>query len=113
MARPKKPKSAYYHVWTMRDGTIVMAIPTRNPSKQRGKHGPPTDEDGCHTWSEWDDDAHAWTDWAKSVVRGAMVNQINLKKTLRSRVEPRLDRIEQQLAAITATLQRLEHPTGE
>ena len=53
-------------------------------------------------------DAHAWTDWAKAVVRGATVNQINLKKTLRARVESRLDRIEKQLADIAA---RLDEPS--
>ncbi len=112
MPRTKQAKTAYYHVWAMKDGTVVMAIPTRKPSKQRGKHGPPADEDGCHAWSEWHDDAHAWTDWAKAVVRGASVNQINLKKTLRARVECRLDRIEKQLAEIAVLLRQGNRTPG-
>lgn len=97
---------AYYSVYATRDGTIVMALASRKPSKQPRKHGPAFDEDGCFNWNDWDWDGHAYSDWAKAVVHGAVVNHLNLKKTLRSRVEVRLDRIEQQVATLAAAIEQ-------
>lgn len=103
----RNQRATYYHVWVMKDGTIVMALPGRKPSQPGGRRKPVVDEDGCHTWSEWCDHEHKWTDWANSVVKGAITNQLNLKRTLRARVEPRLDRIEGRLDALSKAIESL------
>ena len=100
-----KPKPAYFSVHALRDGTIVMALLTERPRRHAGERGPITDEDGCHGW--FVDKPHDWQSysiWGKSVVYGAMVNQLNLKRTLRSQVEVRLDRLESSLERIEKLL---------
>ncbi|MCC6270615.1 MAG: hypothetical protein IT190_05010 [Microbacteriaceae bacterium] len=103
-----KVRPAYYSVYAARDGTIVMALPSRKPARHSRERGPVADEDGCFNWSEWDHERQGYTDWANGVVHSAIVNQLNLKKALRAHVESRLDRIEASLAEMAAVLRLLE-----
>lgn len=113
MPRPKKPKPAYYHVFASPDGTIAIALPRPRPKRKPGAKQLPFDEDGCFNWSDWDWNQPGITDWTKTVTYGAIANNLNLKKTLRARVENRLDRIEATLAEVAAGLRRLEERDGQ
>lgn len=100
----KKPKPAYYRVWSASDGTVLLALPgPKSPKNPRGP-GSDYDEDGCSCHYEWDESVLGYREWAVAVARGAVVNNLNLKKTLRARVENRLDRIEAALAEVVAIL---------
>lgn len=104
MRKYMRIRHAYYSVYAAPDGTIVMALPTRKPSKQSFERGPVVDDDGCHGWHEWDESIPRYSSWARGVVRGAVENNLNLKKTLRAQIEPRLARIEATLDQVLAKL---------
>lgn len=105
-------KASYYQVWSMKDGTVVMALPTREVSPNPGTRKPAVDRDGCHGWNKCHDGEHKWSDWANSVVKGAIVNQINFKRLLRAEVEPRLERIERQMSDLNETIRQLAEQRG-
>ncbi len=102
-----KPQPAYYSVHSTPDGTIVLAMPTRKPHRVPRSRKPPYDEDGCHNWFRWDWDDPGRTDLAKSISYTALACQLNLQKTVRAQIEPRLDAIEKRLVELTVLVDRL------
>jgi hypothetical protein len=97
-----KPKLTYYSVHAVPDGTICIAMQARKPSRRnRSRKSSEPDEDGCFNWYIASaDDIRRLSDWAKAAAHGAIVNRLNLKKVLRSQIEPRLNDLEKCLHTI-------------
>lgn len=103
-----KTKPAYYSVHVTKDGTIVLAMPCPKPHQSPRSRRPEHDEDGCRGWYPWDLRKTNFSEMGKTVALGALASHLNLKKTLREKVEPRLQTIESRLDEMAAVLSRLE-----
>ncbi len=108
-----RPKTAYYWVWALKDGTIVWANQTRKPSK-----GTPDaariDEDGIYRWTiEKTENFARISDWGKAAWHGAVANRLNLKRLIREEVQSRLDSLGAQLDDLAQSLGRIEQKLNE
>lgn len=104
--RPVRHPS-YYFVQALKDGTICFVCEARKPYTRRGTERKFIDEDGC--FGSWECDASypgKEPDANRIILMTAIANKLNTKKALREMVDKRLDRIEQQLAAITRLLEQ-------
>jgi hypothetical protein len=73
-------------VFSLKDGTPFMAFPTQKPlDSRRGK----IDEDGIWHWTEHGEiDLNTFIDSARHIVYSTIANSINVKRTIRTQVEP-------------------------
>ncbi len=105
-----KKKPVYYHVFVAEDGTILDVRQTYKPRKSSMRPRIKIDEDGVHTeWTQSLDDWNSFSDWAKGSYTTTMATRLNLRRTLRELVLPRLDGVERQLASIQEKLDRIEN----
>ncbi len=104
-----RSKTSYYSVIATKDGTICYAFETRKPTKTKNCRSPRIDEDGIWRWSaQSEDEVRNFTDGGKGVFHSAVVNRRNLKRIVRHQIEPRLDRLEQQIKTLSTQMERLE-----
>lgn len=101
-----KPKSAYFSVHALQDGTIVLAVPTRKPMKTK-KSKPSIDEDGIWRWF-LEDTPDRFGDRGKSAWYSAVTNCLNTRRIIRQRVEPKLVELIDRLEAVQKQITRLE-----
>lgn len=110
--RPRK-RPVNYWVQALRDGTIVFAAAQRRPYHKKGTPKPFIDEDGCFAWSRFHQPVLAkLTDAQRIIAVLSMTQNLNTKKLLREQVEARLKRIERQLEAVVASLDRIAPHNG-
>lgn len=108
--RPRK-RPVNFWVQALRDGTIVFASSQRRPYHKKGRPKQFIDEDGCFGWSLFDQPVLAkLTDTQRIIAVLSMTQMLNTKKLLREQVESRLERIEKQLEAVVAKLDRIAPP---
>jgi hypothetical protein len=93
---------AYYSVHATKDGTICLALETRKPRKTKGPRPPQIDDDGIWRWFDQSgEEVRKFTDWGKGVHHTAVVTRLNVKLIVRQQIEPRLDRVEQQIKTLS------------
>lgn len=107
-----KRKKAYYYVHALRDGTIWLATLSRKPRK-KPRQKLEIDEDGIYDWWLDEDIPHNMTDWAKSVRWGTVATALNVRRTVREQIEPKLNAVLERLAGIEKRLSRIEGTTNE
>lgn len=84
-----------------------MAMPERRPYRARRS------KDGCYGWRRWDEKQLGVTEWAMGVMRGAVVNRLNLTRVLRQQIEPKLDAIIERLDRLEALANGAGQPTND
>jgi hypothetical protein len=100
---------AYYCVRATKDGTICFAHATHKPRRTKGSRPPRIDEDGIWQWfDQTDEEVRSFTDWGKGVHHTAVVTRLNVKRIVRQQIEPRLDRVEQQIMTLSEQMNRVE-----
>jgi hypothetical protein len=104
-----RSKKTYYSVIATKDGTICYAFETRKPRKTKNSPSPRIDEDGIWRWSNQSaEEVRDFTDWGKGVFHSAVVTTLNVKRIVRHQIEPRLDRLEQQIEILSEQMNCLE-----
>ena len=104
-----RSQKAYYSVRAAKDDTICFAHATRKPRKTKGSRPPRIDEDGIWQWShQSDEEVRTFTDWGKGVHHTAVVTRLNVKRIVREQIEPRLERLEQQIKTLSEQMNRVE-----
>lgn len=102
-----KLKKAYFSAHALRDGTIVLAIPTRKPRKTRYET-PSIDEDGIWRWYVDDGNTGSYNDVGKTVWLCSVSNCLNTRRIVRQQVEDKLVKVLDRLEAVQAQLDRME-----
>jgi len=104
-----KAKLTHYEVHALKDGCVLLAVPTRKPSSRtRGGEAVRIDEDGIHQTHVIALDT--FTQGIPEVSRmahAAIAGRLNTRRAIRDLVHPRLDQLEQRLERIEAKLDRL------
>ncbi len=104
-------KKVYYRAHAVQDGTIYFVVPTRKPRKTRLHGKPEIDEDGVYSWfleKPEDEERSHFTDWAKGVWQTCVAMTLNIKRTIRQQVEPKLDAQQHKIDAMSEQLKRIE-----
>jgi len=106
----RKDGKVYYRVFAMKDGTIFVALPDRKPTKKSLWPGEVIDEDGIYRW---------WVEGVKDypeLYNGTRPNphsilamNLNVKRALRSQVEPRLSEIQKQVSAMQTQISETQN----
>jgi hypothetical protein len=103
-----KPKNAYYSVHALRDGTIVLAVPTRKPTKTK-ESKPSIVDDGIWRWFLEDGDTpNRFGDRGKVAWYSAVTNSLNTRRVIRQQVEPKLVELIDRVEAMQKQINRLE-----
>lgn len=112
-----RPKKIYWSAHALRDGTIVLAMPTRKPRKT-AHETPSIDEDGIWRWFDDEADTGTYNDVRKTIWFCAVTNCLNTKRIVRQQVEDKLVKVLDRLEAMQAQLDRIEkrldaEPSGD
>jgi hypothetical protein len=111
MPRRVKKQPTYCSVFAVKDGTIWHASTKRKPDRAAASD---IDEDGVfNTFVEKIGEEAVYTPVARLVRGSTLATCLNLKRTLRNRVECRLAAIVQQLAELKTQADHVEAMVGE
>ena len=102
-----KPKKVYFHAHALRDGTIVLALPTKKPRKTRYET-PSIDEDGIWRWYVDEGDTGSYNDLRKTIWFCSVANCLNTRRIVRQQVEDKLAKVLDRLEAMQVQLDRIE-----
>ncbi len=109
MRRPRR-RPIYYAAITLRDGTVLSAYPQRKPAERIMKReGIRIDAD--NVFRETDVSGDFMSDannQGRTRFQDIVANRINLQRTLRELLLPRLETLELQVAEIKTQLDRVE-----
>jgi hypothetical protein len=99
----------YYSVFALKDGTVLVACPTRKPPQKRGSRGPRIEEEGICKWfpEKWERlDQMSDRQW--TAFQSVVATCLNTKRIIRTRVESRFDVLDQKLNEVQEELGNLE-----
>ena len=103
-----RKRPVYYKVFAMKDGTVLLALPGRKPSKASLYKRERIDEDGIYRWYVHNNrDYMTMRDWNSKPFE-TIANCLNFRRALRAQVEPKLDELQEQVAALKQQLDRIE-----
>lgn len=102
-----KTKKAYFSAHALRDGTIVLALPTKKPRNTRYET-PSIDEDGIWRWYVAEGNTDSFNDVGKTVWLSSVANCLNTRRIVRHQVEDKLVKLLDCLEAMQAQLERME-----
>ena len=109
MRRPRR-RPIYYSTIALRDGTVLSAYPQRKPAQRIMKRdGIRIDAD--NVFREIDISGDFMSDannQGRTRFQDIVANRINLQRTIRELVLPRLETVESQVAEIKTQLDRIE-----
>ena len=97
----KREGKAYYKVFALADGTVILGMPTRKPHPKSLRGKDKIDDDGVWCWfTEGHDDIDGFKQEIKPLVYSTIANKINVKRALREQVETKLDDLSRQMALL-------------
>jgi hypothetical protein len=104
-----RTQKAYYRVFALKDGTIYLVIPSRKPRKTKYSSPPKIDADGICTWFiDNKVEPRDLPEWQCGAWHTNVATCLNVKRIVRQQLEPRLDRIEQEVQTLREHLGRIE-----
>jgi hypothetical protein len=100
----------YFHVSSLRDGTVLAAYPVRKPSARVLKRdGRRIDADNvCQEFSGAGRELSDVNNDTRTRFQDIIANSLNLRRAVRSLLLPRLQALESELAALHVQLDRVE-----
>ena len=115
LKRPSyRPQMQYYSVHALKDGTIWLATDTTLPRRQKGVRPPQVDQDGIwQVWIEGSDSDRPYVDWVKGAREASVATCLNMRRVLRSQIEPKIDAIHAQLKQLEGKVDQLLARLGE
>jgi hypothetical protein len=111
----KRDRRAYFKTFELANGTALLAIPMRKPHPKSIHMGiRRMDEDGvCWVFAEDYADIEAYTQQARHFIHSTIATSINVKRAIRQQVEPKLDALNRNVAALAEQLRRIERMLSE
>lgn len=110
----KKRRPTYYQVFSLQDGTVLLAVPVRKPSARVLKdYRIKIDDDGVA--EEYFMDTKWFRDAAQEDRQrrhDLVSNRLNMRRTIRELLIPRIAALEDHIAALQAQLDRIERHVG-
>ena len=106
-------RDVFYTVFSLHDGTIIATLPTRKPSRVRGKRAPKIDDERICKWhfEKWEQltemPDRMWT--AFQVVTSTRLNMLRI---VRQQLKPDLAKIIDSLDALHQRIDELEKKIG-
>lgn len=104
----KKKEQAFFKVFSLKDKTVFLALPTRKPHP-KSLGGEKIDDEGIWCWYiEGEEELNGYKAEVKHLVYSTIANNLNVKRAIRKQVEPRLIALTKQVSSLKDQLDRIE-----